>query len=156
MPPWTTVLLGCHWEGSRCSPERGLLVVLSVTEGYAFLLHPYGTAGLGALVLLQGSSIQPWAALLLLLPLKPGQSGRGLILPRPGWAALEALLSLELAGDYVWGGRVSQRPVWNSPLQGPFPKPRAGAAWFMLAPCSLPGKWHRAAVQLRVREPVQP
>lgn len=73
MPPGTTVLPGCHTRvgatgkgtGSWCPPGRGLLVGLSVMKVAAmlafllFLLHPHDAAGLGALVLLQGSSIQP-------------------------------------------------------------------------------------------------
>lgn len=86
--------------------------------------------------------------LLLLLLLKPGQSVLALILPRPGWAALEVFLCLELAGDYVWGGGwISWPPGWDLQLWRLFSSPRAGAQSPSLLP---PGKWRRATAPLCV------
>lgn len=95
----------------------------------------------------------PAATLPLPLLLKPERSVRDLIPPRPGWAALEVFMCLELAGDYVREGRISWPPGWDLQLRRLFSSPRAGAH----TPCLLPpGKWRRATVQLGVREPVQP
>ena len=47
-------------------------------------------------------------------------------------------MSLELVGDYVWGGWILHLPRWELQLQGLFPNPRAGAVPLMLAPCSPP------------------
>lgn len=89
----------------------------------------------------------PAATLPLLLLLKPGQAVRDLILPRPGWAALEVFMCLELAGDYVWEGRISWPPGWDLQLRRLFSSPRAGAH----TPSLLsPGKWWRATLQLCV------
>lgn len=87
------MLLGCHTRagatgmgtGSWCLPGQGLPVGLRVTEvaampAFFLLLHPHDAAGWETLCCREAAS-SPATTLLLLLLLKPGPSGRGLILP---------------------------------------------------------------------------
>lgn len=86
------------------------------------LLHPHDAAGKQHPALQLPSSSR-------------GQSARGLIPALAGWAVLEVFMSLEFAGDYVWGGRILRPPRWDSQLWGLFPNFRAGTALLTLAPC---------------------